>query len=96
MSFVSSLFLIFGGVLFLALVIISLGRLLFSRRKDKDQRQLPILADPTQYPWNARRGPWFFGNWGVNDKINAAISEGRRRQRYARGSQHRQTKRHKH
>jgi len=77
-------------ILIPVLVIISLVILLSSRRIDKNRRYTPTpgLADPTQYPWNAKHGPWYFGNWGVTAKINETISEGRR-QRYPRGSKHR-------
>lgn len=93
---VYSFLMILGIVLIPALVIISVCRLLMGRRKDSKQGDMPLLADPTHYPWNARHGPWYFGNWGINEKVNAAISEGRRRQRYPRGSQRRQATRHKH
>jgi hypothetical protein len=89
---VSSLLMMLGVTLIPALVIISLGRLLSSRRRNT--HQVPGLADPTQYPWNAKLGPWYFGNWGVNAKINATISEGRR-QRYLGGSHRKQAHRHK-
>jgi hypothetical protein len=92
---VSSLFTILGVILIPALVMISLARLLSSRRSTPHQRHVPGLADPTQYPWNAKHGPWYFGNWGVNAKINEAISEGRR-QRYPGGSHRKQAQRHKH
>jgi len=89
---VSSLLIMLGVILIPALMIISLGRLRSRRRRNT--HQVHHLADPTQYPWNARHGPWYFGNWGVNAKINEAISEGRRR-RYPGGSHRKPAHRHK-
>jgi hypothetical protein len=89
---VSSLLMMLGIILIPALVIISLGRLLSGHRRNT--HQVHHLADPTQYPWNAKHGPWYFGNWGVNAKINEAISEGRRR-RYPGGSHRKPAHRHK-
>jgi NADH:ubiquinone oxidoreductase subunit 3 (subunit A) len=89
---VSSLLMMLGVILLLALVIITLARLLGGHRRNT--HQVHILADPTQYPWNAKHGPWYFGNWGVNARIIEAISEGRRR-RYPGGSHRKQARRHK-
>ena len=89
---VSSLLIMLGVILIPALMIISLSRLRSRRRRNT--HQVHHLADPTQYPWNAKHGPWYFGNWGVNAKINEAISEGRR-QRYPGGSHRKPAHRHK-
>jgi hypothetical protein len=89
---VSSLLMMLDVILIPALVIISLGRLLSSRRSNT--HQVHRLADPTQYPWNAKQGPWYYGNWGVNAKINEAIFEGRWCH-YTGGSHRRHAHRHK-
>jgi hypothetical protein len=95
MSSVFSLLMLIGVLLIPVLLIISLGILISSRHKAKNQLHARSLADPTLYPWNAKHGPWYFGNWGVNNKINETISQGRQ-QRYPHGSQHRQAKRRQH
>jgi hypothetical protein len=80
----------------LSIAVVSIVIQLSSRRKDKYQRIVHALFYRTQRPgagaWGL--GPWYYGAWDVEEKLNESIAEGKAHSSHQRPHHHQRPGKH--